>query len=573
MQVQTYATFEEMFGRKSTLNELIRDLKHFSRWSVLFTCSVIGIILKLWERSGWAEENYDVLIDVAFEPLRGGWFKLAKRLNEPTLVFHRRQLLFLMKLAIEHCPVAGYDLLAVPPGPFGTILLMASDHFHHGLFPYPGPDGDDFDKISRLVAEFLPVNEYSGFRVENKLTRAHLMMTRYSAQLREHPDYIDIPSEYERVSGISLRDYQVLTMGLIARITVLISLEKLRANSAVIAIKPIDFHQTLVPQATIEAFFREFADTSENILQLVQQGRQARRDFGANDFTVFRKKPLITEGYASLPSDVIFVIERFETGPYWRINSIDTATGDKLRRFWGPVFEAYVNDLIRSYAPNFIPAPHLIDKPNEQLCDGLLVEGDALVVMEYKASMFTAESKYSGDYIKLREEIAKKLVRDSAERSKKGVEQLAAAVKTLFADPNKLVVQGLDVSQIKRVYPLLLTLDDVGSSLLISRLLGFSFDTAFQRDSVKGVEIKPLLCTDIESLEVAIPNVTDKPLSDLLQHWLDKDPQLLATLMAHFPELALKRNEFLDREWEQLTQQTSLTLFNRTHPPRVDRSR
>ena len=45
MQVQTYATFEEMFGRKSTLDELIRDLKHFSRWSVLFTCSIIGIIL------------------------------------------------------------------------------------------------------------------------------------------------------------------------------------------------------------------------------------------------------------------------------------------------------------------------------------------------------------------------------------------------------------------------------------------------------------------------------------------------------------------------------------------------
>jgi len=69
MQVQTYATFEEMFGRKSSLDELIRDLKHFSRWSVLFTCSIIGIVLKLWERGGWAKENYDVLIDVAFEPL------------------------------------------------------------------------------------------------------------------------------------------------------------------------------------------------------------------------------------------------------------------------------------------------------------------------------------------------------------------------------------------------------------------------------------------------------------------------------------------------------------------------
>ena len=119
-------------------------------------------------------------------------------------------------------------------------------------------------------------------------------------------------------------------------------------------------------------------------------------------------------------------------------------------------------------------------------------------------------------------------------------------------------------------YPLLLTLDDLGSSLLISRLLNFSFDTGFKAHNVGGVEVKPLLCTDIESFEVVIPYLPVKPLSDFLQHWLDKDPQLLATLMAHFPEgLTLRRNEFLDREWEQLTQQTSLSLFNRTHPPRI----
>jgi hypothetical protein len=33
---------------------------------------------------------------------------------------------------------------------------------------------------------------------------------------------------------------------------------------------------------------------------------------------------------------------------------------------------------------DFIPDPHVIDKPSEQLCDGLLIEGDALIVMEYK---------------------------------------------------------------------------------------------------------------------------------------------------------------------------------------------
>jgi len=266
---------------------------------------------------------------------------------------------------------------------------------------------------------------------------------------------------------------------------------------------------------------------------------------------------------------VVFAIEKLESGPYWRVNGIDTATGDKLRRFWGAVFERYVSDLFKAGTEGlsgtiFIPDPHLIDKPNEQLCDGLLIERDALIVMEYKASMFTARAKYSGDHIRLRDEIAKKLVRDSAEKRKKGVEQLAAAITTLFSDPTKQVVSGLDVSGIKRVYPLLITLDEIGSSLLISKMLNFSFDHVFKSDTVKPVGVKPLLCTDIESIEVVLPYLSSKPLSGILQQWLDTDPKLLQSLLARFPDgLPSRRNDFIDKEWKELYKSISSRLFQR----------
>jgi hypothetical protein len=96
----------------------------------LYACAVTGIILKLWERGGWEQANYDLLIDGAFEFLRGDWYKLAARLSEPELVFHRRQLLFLMKLAIEHCFAVGDDLMKAQRGLFGTMLLMASLMYH-----------------------------------------------------------------------------------------------------------------------------------------------------------------------------------------------------------------------------------------------------------------------------------------------------------------------------------------------------------------------------------------------------------------------------------------------------------
>jgi hypothetical protein len=572
MSFAVYATYEQMHGRKSTVEELTRLLQRFSRESVLYGCAVSGVLLKLWERGGWDRTNYDVMIGDAFEFIRGDWYKLAARLDEPELVFHRRQLLFLMKLAIEHCPATGEDLLKTGRGLFGTMLLMANDHFHYGLYPNPsGSEADSFDKISRVAAEFVPVNEYSGFRIENKLTRAHLMMTRYTNQLRGHPDFIDISAEYEKATGISLIDYEAMSFGLFVRCTVNITLEALRANAWVAAVRPENFNQTAIPSAIVQAFLGESSGTPTELLASITASRKAKRDFGANDFTVFRKKPLITEAYGSLPSDIVFITEKFETGPYWRVNDIDSETGDKLRRFWGAVFEAYVNDVItvaaRGAEARFIPDPHLISNPNIQLCDGLLIEGDALVIMEYKASMFTARAKYSGDHVLLRNEIEAKLVRDSAEKRKKGVEQLGDAVTLLFSDPNLKIVKGLDVSGIKRVYPLLITLDDLGSSLLISKLLNFSFTKLLNKATTRGAaDIRPVFCTDIEGLEVVLPYLGVRPLNGFLQHWLDSDAELLGTLLARLPEgLPRRRNEFLDKEWKTLNEEISSRLFPAEH--------
>jgi hypothetical protein len=327
-----------------------------------------------------------------------------------------------------------------------------------------------------------------------------------------------------------------------------------------------NFNQTAIPGTTVRAFLREFSERPKGLLASIETSRNAKRDFGPNDLTVFRKKPLITEAYGHLPSHVIFLIEKFETGPYWRLNDVGAAIGDRLRRFWGAVFETYMNDLIRTISGpagvRFISDPRLATDKNIQICDGLIVEGEALVVMEYKASMFTARAKYSGDHVRLRDEIASKLVRDVAERRKKGVEQLAEAITLLFSDPTREVVEGLDVSQIKRVYPVLITLDDVGASLLISKLLNFSFDALFKRDTTNGIKVNPILCTDIESLEVLLPYVAVKPLSEFLQYWLDNDPKLLSTLLARFPEgLPQKRNDFLDREWKALYEEIGLRLF------------
>lgn len=561
MDISTYATFEVMHGRKSSLPELAKQLQPFARESIIYFCSAIGLILKLWQRGDWDRTHYQLLVRSVFEPLRADWYCFSLHTGSPEIVFHRRQLLLIMKLAIEHCPEQGLEVLDSPPGLFGTICLMANDQFHYGLYPFPKKHLlVDRDKIMRVLTEFVAVTEYAGSRLENKIVRAHSMMTRHVKNCEDSADFVDIAGEYEQLSGINFGDYEALTFGLFSRCN-MVGLQALQKDARVAEIREENFHTTAIPQDVIGRFFAEFSIPPTDVLKQIKE-----RDFGTNDFTVFRDKPLIKELYGNLASDVLFVGEKFEAGPYWKISSSNRKKGDRLRRFWGHVFESYVGEQL-TYAAKlskgvFVPNPSLPENNAAEICDGLLLDGDKLVVLEYKSSMFTAEAKYSGDHVRLLDEIAKKLIRDDSEKKKKGVEQIADGIKHLFAARDHKPISQIDLTRVRHVYPLLITLDSLGSTVLLSTLLNTYFDEFLQRSAFASWSIRPLFCIDIETLEEIVSFGDMLPVSLFLQHWLDSDEKLAGTLMA-FPPSGLpgRRNEILWAEWQALSKELEARLF------------
>ena len=56
------------------------------------------------------------------------------------------------------------------------------------------------------------------------------------------------------------------------------------------------------------------------------------------------------------------------------------------------------------------PTPGCQVAPDLQICDGIVVSDDSIVLMEYKSSMFRADTKYGGNHLALTAEIEKKLV-------------------------------------------------------------------------------------------------------------------------------------------------------------------
>jgi hypothetical protein len=568
MKFAVLATFEVMHGRKSTMEELILRLQPFSRESVLYLSSVIGMVLKLWERGGWDKSYYELLLRAVFEPLRADWYCLSARATNPELVFYRRQLLLIMKLAVEHCPERGMDVLHASPGYFGTICLMANDRSDYGLHMSVTHRPMDREKIMRLLTEFVPVTEYGGSRIETRIVRSHLMMTRHTQACRLHPDFVDVAAEFEEEIGISLEEYEALAFGLFTRCSA-IDLSALQQSAWVAAVRKEHFYTTAIDRRVIDRFLEEFTIDPSSALTRIQ-----KRDFGVNDFTVFRDKPLISEWYGLLPADLLFVAEKFEAGPYWRVNSLSTEIGNKLRRFWGAVFESYVNEQIedacKTAGAAFAADPRHPDNEAIQVCDAVLLEGTSLVVMEYKSSMFSAGAKYSGDHLLLQREIVTKLVGDAAEGKKKGVEQLAHAIRQFLTIGSSKAIFGLDLSGVKKVYPLLVTLDDFGGTLLLSTFLNTYFDGLLDRSSFDNIQICPLFGTDIESLELVLPSCDSLHLSGFLQHWLDSDPLLKGTVLAFLPKgVRYKRNRILESEWKILSARIQRLLFPKEYDSQI----
>jgi hypothetical protein len=139
------------------------------------------------------------------------------------------------------------------------------------------------------------------------------MMTEYTRRLARHPDFVDVAKINHALTGVSLGDHEALTFALFARCN-MVTLQGIQQNPWLGVLKEENFYTTAIPRETIHAFFSEFASTASEMKVEIDNGRRMNRDHGANDFTIFRKKPLIAETFGILPTDVLLVTEKFETG-------------------------------------------------------------------------------------------------------------------------------------------------------------------------------------------------------------------------------------------------------------------
>jgi hypothetical protein len=570
----SFESYSDLYGSQLPFNEFCKQISMFSRDSILWICSYVGVSLQLWEGDGLESQNLEFLFTHFFEPKLATILLMRHRFyaDGRRVVFHRRQLLFLSKLALKHCSEQGLNA-SVQTRAFGLLFLHANDHFHFDLIHEVINGAYSREDFARVLTETLAAEEYSHAQIPNFFVRSRKMCLALPKALTEHPDYVDIESMFLDTYKIELKLYQYLTFGVSSRFGIRLA-SALRNDPSLLPIRTRDFVTSEIDPDIVIRFLDLM---SSSAAQMSTHPSVYREDLGtrsrwASDCTVFRKTPMVMQWYGvtspniysgHLLMDHYFLFQKVVTEPYFMgMGSV----ADGFGRFWGALFERYVNDIFsqttNSSVAQHIANPRLVGAPNEELCDGVILAGDTIVLMEYKSSMIRADQKYGGDYKALLREISEKFVYDSKDKHPKAVMQLSAAVKKLFGVGSLAKADWCDFSKIKCCYVLTITLDTIGGALGISPLLDTFFQQQLADQPLRDIRLRPFFCTDIETLEMLSGNFATKSLPSLLERWYQIN-NLLATPLAaiRMEDLLPARPKWLWEEWASFSEEATRALF------------
>ena len=546
------------------MDELVAEISKYERSSILWICAEIVCRVQLWARPALHNRrNYLGYLRDFFEPSESQVLIAGSESTSPfRLLFNRRQIGLVAKLALKHC-ANGFDARN-RRNSLGVIFLMANDQLDHGLLEgVPAEGADARDRNLRLVTEMVAVQEGASPDIANLFTRGHLMMTRYPQQLADAHDFVDVAGDFERKIGLSLVEFEAMVFAIHSRFGAQLS-NQIVLNPNLLPLRPGDFATTAITPDKVHACLKFVSVLPDEIAKEI-----IASDNGANDATPFRKYPMVQHidpGESGSPEahlmiDNLAFLEKAQTGPYWVANE---AHSEDLRTFWGAVFERYVNDLLSracsGTTARFFPDPRQVGNPDIQICDGLLATEDVVVLMEYKANMFRADSKYRGDRVRLLKEIEKKWVRNE-KGSKKGVEQLAAAVRLLFdGDAPQTTFPNVEWVKIRRVHLCLVTLDSLGETIGMSALLNTFLPETLDVTRYPTGFVSALHCLDIASLERASAYFDTMTLPEILSRWLQLSPDLTASLsMVNLG--SPRQNRWIQFEWESIGRQIVPVVF------------
>ena len=204
--------------------------------------------------------------------------------------------------------------------------------------------------------------------------------------------------------------------------------------------------------------------------------------------------------------------------------------------------------------------PEYDRKQQDECTDVIICSKDTLILLECKTTLLRAETKFSGDFHKFYAELKDKIIVGEKPNEPKGIKQLCNAIESL-THPDKTekrMIKDIDISTIKRIYPVLVLSDRIFSVPCMNWFLNSEFKSMINDNNQQNdMEIMPLTVLTIEDLELLEPYLSNRPFYVYLDEWIaqynpDKSNRGFSAYLYPLIQRDVREDTFIDQKFNQL---------------------
>jgi hypothetical protein len=500
-----FLSSEQLGGMQATTADLMAELVKLKRSDVIRWIATISVKL---EAPNAMDQNFqrEMARLLLSDDLVAGLNKWLREGGQQWnwVLFHRRQMWFLLQMAVVACKedVVACDDAAMAKA-IGRICLKVNDVLHT-----IEPKQDDEEWKTNYHHCFVP----SVIAMLDKADRMEVLA-------RAHQFWFDLPQTpgvAERFRQCKAQDFAAAfetkyALSLERFYLIAVSLWSGFQNHANNSSSPLllESDQYLAPHFGKDDTAHAMSLLSQSPDQLACDLFRLPRQNWAVDSSPLKAKPVIKvfPGKYACP-DIVYLHRFLTDGIYFLLQEAYGA--DSFRQLFGYLFEAYIDGLIGQFGiesdvltRTFWPAPKFVGT-NDQACDGLLHDGDLVMMMEYKARLLTTREKYAGipeaTWKGIEDIVAKK-----ASGGRKGAFQLASSIRRILTGESVVAGKtGFQPHNTVTIIPVLVTYEDAIGFGSVRRWADRKMRDALKTEGVDAAKVGPLLILtthDIEMLE------------------------------------------------------------------------
>lgn len=545
-------TWGDVYGEDPSWDDAASRLSGYGLGQVL---AILGGVSAILNSSAPVEGQRRIIAKLFEFPDQVGrdfqaWWDREKPegLTDFPLFFSEPQVVAAAKIALLACPPVTHTQ-ASSLDPLGESLLMVGDLLDR-------EDAGDLPPAITTPADRIPWLRYlvtnglfnASENLTHALARTHDLYLTDRPELRDEPEHIDLPRRFRETTGLDSE--LAWTLGAF-----------LFGNWRTVDPKSDRPPGPLSLEALSSSFRlkKQEADAFADYLFIdAAAARTQLRDRGvgpdalrAYDPLPLANKPLVRlEGRVYCPS-VRLLRWKLTTGLRHAFLSPGTTRASDRQAYLtytGRVFENYVERLLRRALPpsgkRFIGERELRQAAgNGKVCDGVILDGDSVVLVEAKATLFPLAVCADGDFDTLRAKTGD-IFADAAEQFD----------GTVAAIDGGALRDAIQPERVSRYLPLVVTLDTLP-------ITPFFYDVVEEavaaHGALKHAKAQPLQAVAVSELELLEAYISEGGnLGDLLAeraaNGTYRDDCLKNYLLARHGRAALRRNPHLVERYRKL---------------------